>query len=283
MATSERECIGALWEAADRLDKSPTKAEYEDLGLTPASATIVRVVGGWNEAKERAGLEVNPSTGSRTKPKPDHVKLPEGADWEELSVDQRWYYRYPGRSYEWDVQRRARLRSWVNDRKRARGCSRCGIDDPACLEFHHEDDDRKELGVGKMVNRMYAKDRITEEMRKCEVLCTNCHRKRHYGRSVDDPGRATGEESEAATSLESMTGRAWLHEYKRRTDGCTRCDEDDPICLDFHHVEDEKLDSVSKLVTYDRPKDVVRTEIDRCEVLCANCHRKEHNESPEIS
>jgi hypothetical protein len=53
MRTTERECLDALQEAAERLGKSPTKAEYEELGLRPASATIIRVVGGWNEAKER--------------------------------------------------------------------------------------------------------------------------------------------------------------------------------------------------------------------------------------
>lgn len=55
--TTETECLEALREAAERLGESPTKAEYEDLGLRPASATIIRAVGGWNEAKEKAGLD----------------------------------------------------------------------------------------------------------------------------------------------------------------------------------------------------------------------------------
>ena len=38
--TTEDDCIRALREAADRLGESPSKAAYEDLGLTPASATI---------------------------------------------------------------------------------------------------------------------------------------------------------------------------------------------------------------------------------------------------
>ena len=46
MTTTEQECLDALREAAERLGESPTKAAYEDLGLTPASATIIRVVGG---------------------------------------------------------------------------------------------------------------------------------------------------------------------------------------------------------------------------------------------
>jgi len=55
--TTEGECLEALREAAERLGESPTKAQYEELGMTPASATIMKTVGGWNEAKEQAGLE----------------------------------------------------------------------------------------------------------------------------------------------------------------------------------------------------------------------------------
>jgi hypothetical protein len=56
MATTPEECLDALWEAADRLEGSPTKAQYEALGLQPASTTIIRQVGGWNRAKRQAGL-----------------------------------------------------------------------------------------------------------------------------------------------------------------------------------------------------------------------------------
>lgn len=83
---TEMECIDALQKAARRLGES-TKSEYEALGLRPASATIIRQLGGWNVAKEAAGLETNPSTGSRVGEKPDDIALPEGVSWDELSVD----------------------------------------------------------------------------------------------------------------------------------------------------------------------------------------------------
>ena len=57
VTTTEAECIEALREAADRLEESPTKETYEELGLQPAASTILRVMGSWNEAKEAAGLE----------------------------------------------------------------------------------------------------------------------------------------------------------------------------------------------------------------------------------
>ncbi len=49
---SEEECLDALREARATLGESPTKKQYEELGLRPASATILRQVGGWNKAKK---------------------------------------------------------------------------------------------------------------------------------------------------------------------------------------------------------------------------------------
>jgi Mn-dependent DtxR family transcriptional regulator len=40
MRTTEQDCLDALQEAAERLGKSPTKAEYEELDVRPASTTI---------------------------------------------------------------------------------------------------------------------------------------------------------------------------------------------------------------------------------------------------
>ncbi|MEF8885483.1 MAG: hypothetical protein V5A44_10225 [Haloarculaceae archaeon] len=53
-STTEGEWVDALREAAGRLGESPAQKQYVDLDVTPAASTIPRVVGGWNEAKERA-------------------------------------------------------------------------------------------------------------------------------------------------------------------------------------------------------------------------------------
>lgn len=87
--TSEAECIKALRKAASELGTSPSKAAYEALGVRPASATVIRTFGSWNGAKRAAGLETYPSSGSRTKPRPEGVSLPDGVAWASLTVDQR--------------------------------------------------------------------------------------------------------------------------------------------------------------------------------------------------
>lgn len=273
MPTSEAECLDALREAADALGESPTKKQYEELGMTPAASTIIRVVGGWNEAKEMAGLETAPSRGSRVQPKPEDVDIPDGTEWAELSQDQRWHYRNVEWNTERTLRRRARLRAWVNERKRERGCADCGETDPACLDCHHRSDADKTMEITEMVTYGHSKANLREEMAKCVVLCANCHRKRHDRRPA-----VVESESESLTKRERL--QQWSFEY-RRGRGCKRCDEDDPVCLQFHHPEDaDKEGAVGELIADSAPASAVRAEAERCVVLCANCHRREHFEPP---
>jgi len=256
--STEKDCLDALRAAARELGKSPTKAQYEDLGLKPAASTILRVCGGWNEAKERAGLETNPSTGSRVAPKPDDVSLPEGTAWADLSQDQRWHYRNVEHNTERTLARRQRLRAWVNERKRERGCVSCGVSDPRSLDFHHTDQKRR--SVGELVTYGHGRESLRAEIENCEVRCANCHRKEHSG------GRRS-------TDL-----REWVHERKRR-EGCVRCGWSDPRCLVFHH-SGEKRATVAEMVAAGKLREDVVEEMGRCVVLCANCHRKQHVDRP---
>lgn len=58
--------------------------------------------------------------------------------------------------------------------------------------------------------------------------------------------------------------------------GCYKCGEDDPRALDFHHKDPtEKVDQVP-VIWHNRGKEAALEEAAKCEVLCANCHRKEH-------
>ncbi|KAB7515287.1 homing endonuclease associated repeat-containing protein [Halosegnis rubeus] len=183
--TTEQECLDALRRAAADLGESPSKVQYEKLGHQPASTTIMRVVGGWNEAKEQAGLETVEAGGqtgiSRTAPKPDDVELDDDEVWEELSPHQRWYRKNRDRQQGKKKRRRRELRAWLTEYKREHcRCERCGEPHPACLDFHHPEGVEKRDGVARMVNRAFSKPSIREEIRKCIVLCANCHRKEHY-------------------------------------------------------------------------------------------------------
>ena len=54
---------------------------------------------------------------------------------------------------------------------------------------------------------------------------------------------------------------------------CVDCGEADPIVLDFDHQRD-KIANISQMVLRKRPWSVILAEIAKCEVVCANCHRR---------
>lgn len=59
---------------------------------------------------------------------------------------------------------------------------------------------------------------------------------------------------------------------------CNHCGLSEPKHLeiyDYHHVDpDTKLYSVSNILK--GPIERLKTEVDKCLLLCSNCHRKEH-------
>ena len=54
-------------------------------------------------------------------------------------------------------------------------CADCGESDPAVLEFDHIGEKRFDIGKGF---EAYAWDRVLQEIKACEVVCANCHRRR---------------------------------------------------------------------------------------------------------
>jgi predicted nucleic-acid-binding Zn-ribbon protein len=58
-------------------------------------------------------------------------------------------------------------------------CTKCGFSHSAALDFHHEDPTKKEANINRLLsNGQYAK--LKEELKKCVVICANCHRIHHY-------------------------------------------------------------------------------------------------------
>ena len=58
-------------------------------------------------------------------------------------------------------------------------CVNCGFNNPAALDFHHEDPSTKEGSVHTYISGgQFAK--AYKELKKCIVLCANCHRIHHH-------------------------------------------------------------------------------------------------------
>jgi hypothetical protein len=73
----------------------------------------------------------------------------------------------------------------VNAIKAEQGCADCGESDPVVLEFDHVQTG-KTANVAKLVYSASVQ-RILDEIRLCEVVCANCHRRRTANRRILAP------------------------------------------------------------------------------------------------
>jgi len=61
-------------------------------------------------------------------------------------------------------------------------CTQCGYNDcPEAMDLHHLDPKEKELSFGKIRANPKSWDKIVLELKKCVLLCANCHREYHAG------------------------------------------------------------------------------------------------------
>jgi len=87
-----------------------------------------------------------------------------------------------------------RFRRIVDAYKIATDCADCGYREHAvALDFDHREPKNKHRDVSSMIRSMVALPVLFEEIFKCDVRCSNCHRVRHHAKSsVDSTGRAAG-------------------------------------------------------------------------------------------
>jgi hypothetical protein len=63
-----------------------------------------------------------------------------------------------------------------------------------------------------------------------------------------------------------------LSNHKKRLK-CIDCGEADPVVLEFDHVRGTKVDNISRML-FNASWRKIKKEIQKCEVRCANCHRR---------
>lgn len=70
-------------------------------------------------------------------------------------------------------------KEYINNIKSSKGCLLCNENDFCVLDLHHLFSSNKEFDVSDMVRGGYSIETLNIELRKCIVLCSNCHRKYH--------------------------------------------------------------------------------------------------------
>lgn len=102
---------------------------------------------------------------------------------------------------------------------------------------------------------------------KCKD-CTNKYSKKHYG---DNRGYYLKKAKKNNQKYKDF----WTEYFKSKS--CLCCGETESCTFDFHHLDPrEKEYNISNMLSRKFTKEKVLKEIDKCVLLCSNCHRKVH-------
>lgn len=127
-------------------------------------------------------------------------------------------------------------------------------------------------------------------------LCSRCNQSKEFSEYYKRANAADGLQSSCKTCMAESYKRsrnAKLDHYKevqktrnvantarfkewKEQQKCLCCGESETCCLDLHHLDpsekEAELSNVASYWNWER----MQAEIDKCVVVCSNCHRKIH-------
>jgi hypothetical protein len=107
------------------------------------------------------------------------------------------YHKNPKYYRDNILKRRIRIRGIIDAIKSQTPCNDCNQKyPPYVMDFDHVDGKSKSFTISNGIN--LSEDRLMLEIKKCEIVCSNCHRIRtHLRRSCGDNGIIVGFEPKA--------------------------------------------------------------------------------------
>lgn len=94
--------------------------------------------------------------------------------------------------YGWNEKLKAKKREFKEEIVAFRGgaCERCGQVLPAyCYDFHHVDENTKLYTIANLMAYSISdtiRTKVYEEMEKCVMVCSNCHRIIHREQQIEE-------------------------------------------------------------------------------------------------
>lgn len=164
-------------------------------------------------------------------------------------------------------------------------CVDCGCSDLRVLEFDHVDKKRKLYHV---FNAPSFEARRREAL-KCTLRCRRCHRIKSFRVKHPSPlphlspggvirGAASSPSSKKYLHLKRKEKQAFVNRVKKSVFGetCELCGwnaQGNFCALDFDHLHAfDKRQSISKMINSCFSNNNITREIEKCQLLCANCH-----------
>lgn len=102
---------------------------------------------------------------------------------------------------------------------------------------------------------------------KCKQCSQEYSRKHYKNNSAMYKAKAV-----AYTKQATVRARDWVFEYLAKA-SCLDCGNADFRVLEFDHVRDSKTMTIAKMMVMGRSIKAIQEEVNKCEVVCSNCHR----------
>ena len=184
------------------------------------------------------------------------------------AASKAWYDAHKRRHYTKEDPKRIRLsakeeRDIINSLKIGKGCVDCGDTyAPHCMDFDHVRGE-KHYSVSQMLGNGFRLETILDEIKKCDLVCANCHRIRTDKKKLKSKNRRRLIFNEKIALLKS-----------KPCFDCARVFSSE--AMEFDHVRGEKITEISHM--HDAPWSKVLAEIAKCDLICSCCHRKRTKE-----
>ena len=119
-------------------------------------------------------------------------------------------------------------------------------------------------------HEMFDKAGIQSGRQKFRSECKKCKKKRD--KKYHSRPEVAAKLTERANRYKKIRKDYVIEILKKSS--CVDCGESDFRVLEFDHVKGEKVASIAQMVGRHFSLEAIKAEIDKCEVRCANCHRK---------
>lgn len=110
--------------------------------------------------------------------------------------------------------------------------------------------------------------------------CSRCKETKSFSEFSRHRGRADGHQAYCKQCHNTVNKTVYRENAQRvwdylKDNPCTKCGESDPRVLEFdHRGDDVKVANVAQMIVKVRSWKAIQDEIAKCDVLCANCHRR---------
>lgn len=128
----------------------------------------------------------------------------------------------------------------------------------------------------KQLTEFNKNKRCKDGLQKYCKICQSYYNRQYYANNKDSQSIRVKKNRE----LSRQKVYNFLKKYYNNDLKCAHCGESDVRCLQFHHNDPIKKESYITTMCYQGYGiEKIKKELDKCVLLCANCHCKIHNKT----